>query len=405
MRIGLYGIYGVYNFGCEAIIRGVHKLLEDMYYDVEVIYFSYNYEYDKEVLKDLPIEVKRIKQKRNFVSRLVNKGCHLLEIPFMYLMFDYNEIINYVDELFLIGGDIITVPAVVREKKHYYYINEMVEFGKKALAKDVPVVLYGASVGPFGEYAKAMSYYEQNLKRYRSIVCREQVTKNYLYSLGITNTIFSPDPAFLVEGTVKSLKKKYIGINLSPLSLLEIYGECREANIIEFARLIQRIYKRYEMDIMLIPHVIAPDKNDDDLRFQQDLIEHLEVHFKEHVILAGYKRGFLGIKEQLPQCRFVVSARMHCAINALHESIPTIFLSYSQKGVGMCEYVYGNKDWVIDLKKLQDGLLDKMDAMLQNEAEIVASLERRNVEIQNYFQKQQKELKRVLGGNGVYGSI
>ena len=50
MKIGLYGIYGVYNFGCEAIVRGAVKLIHDLYPSAEIIYFTYNFEYDRNVL-------------------------------------------------------------------------------------------------------------------------------------------------------------------------------------------------------------------------------------------------------------------------------------------------------------------------------------------------------------------
>lgn len=34
MNIGLYGIYGVYNFGCEAIVRGTVQFIERVYPEV-----------------------------------------------------------------------------------------------------------------------------------------------------------------------------------------------------------------------------------------------------------------------------------------------------------------------------------------------------------------------------------
>ena len=53
MRIGLYGILGVYNFGCEAIVRGACQLIQRLYPEAQIIYFTYSYDYDKEALQDL----------------------------------------------------------------------------------------------------------------------------------------------------------------------------------------------------------------------------------------------------------------------------------------------------------------------------------------------------------------
>jgi len=40
MRIGLYGIGGVYNFGCEAIVRGAYKVIQGLYPGADIVYFS-----------------------------------------------------------------------------------------------------------------------------------------------------------------------------------------------------------------------------------------------------------------------------------------------------------------------------------------------------------------------------
>ena len=40
---------------------------------------------------------------------------------------------------------------------------------------------------------------------------------------------------------------------------------------------------------------------------------------------------------------------MHCAVNAITVSVPTLFLSYSEKAKGMAKFVYGSKDMIIAL--------------------------------------------------------
>ena len=60
MKVGLYGIRGVYNFGCEAIVRGVYQFINSIYPESEIIYFSYSADFDKAALADLNIEIRPI---------------------------------------------------------------------------------------------------------------------------------------------------------------------------------------------------------------------------------------------------------------------------------------------------------------------------------------------------------
>nr|WP_317354366.1 hypothetical protein [uncultured Agathobacter sp.] len=69
VRIGLYGIFGVYNFGCEAIVRGAYKFINKIYSDAQIMYFSYNYEYDRKALSDLDLVVVPIIKKASFTDK------------------------------------------------------------------------------------------------------------------------------------------------------------------------------------------------------------------------------------------------------------------------------------------------------------------------------------------------
>ncbi len=387
MKIGLYGIGGLYNFGCEAIVRGCCTYINRNYQNAEIIYYSSNYLYDSEVLQDIDITVKeiRVNPSIKFYKRAVNKVCRKAQIPFQYIINNYHQILREIDIVFFIGGDILTLPKFAMQKKRYFYMNSMVEFGKKAVESGIPIVLYGASVGPFGTYPKAVKYYAENLKKYEKIICREFTTIKYLESIGVYNTEFEPDPAFYVNANQdysSNVSPRFIGVNFSPLSLVQIYGRYSEEMIGEFSRILTRIYDRYHDDILLIPHVISKDILDDDYRFQQALIRHLPKEYQNHIQMADHRGGFLKIKAQLPQCKIVVSSRMHCAINALHENVPTIFLSYSAKSKGMCNFIYGDEKWVIDIKQIDELLLDKMDEMLQKQDEIREYLVKRINKIQ-----------------------
>ena len=401
MRIGLFGIYGVYNFGCEAIVRGTLEFLKLHEPSCQVTYYSFNYEYDLKMLNDLDIQVVKVENNNNILKKIINKLMWITKYDGCLLPYDYKKILNNSDALYFIGGDIYTIPAINREKKVYRYINSLVEFGKKATAKGIPIILYGASVGPFGDFKKAINYYKKALRSYKMIVCREEVSINYLKTLSLDNLLFSPDPAFLVENKKNNCKTsaKYIGVNLSPLSLNEIYGSNNQEQIIKFSSILLKIYEEFGKDILLLPHVISNDPRDNDYEFMKKIIDTLDEKDKKHFIIADSENGFLGIKEQILNCSMVVSARMHCAINAIHENVPTIFLSYSQKSIGMCKYIYGNEKWVIDIKKVEELLLGKMKQMMIERDSIINLLTLRNEEIKKSIRNDTLVIRKELFGS------
>lgn len=388
MRVGLYGILGVYNFGCEAIIRGACNLIKKIYPDSEIIYFSYSYEYDTIHLSDLPIKIYEVKVSNNILKRAVNSLLRRVNSEKRILMMNFKAIMDEVDVIFSIGGDIYTIPEVIRRKNTYPYYNNLVDFCNHAINEGKEVFLYGASVGPFGEYKKAVNYYKKNLSRYTKIVCREYVTMDYLKNIGLNNIMFLPDPALQVRGKDNSqIPSKYIGINLSPLSLNELYGSYDDNSVKALAHLLSQIYDRFKMDLLFIPHVISKDENDNDLLFMQQVLKFIDGALVSHIKIADYNSGFLGLKNQLRECHLVVSARMHCAINAIDEGVPAIFLTYSQKSIGMCEYIYGTDKWTVDMKKAETELIHKIDDMMNQENDIAEYIRHRNIEIQQYFEE------------------
>lgn len=401
MRIGLFGIGGVYNYGCEAIVRGTSNFIKMHYPDCQVIYFSKNYAYDSNALRDTDIDVVEIKAANNLLKKVINKLCLLTGIELRIPVFETEKVLGYVDELYFIGGDIFTIPEKLREQPRYSYVNELIEFGKRAVKREIPIVLYGASVGPFGDYEKAVLYYKNTLQKYYKIVCRESVTIDYLNSIGVDNTVFSPDPAFLVNATkssesTESCEKRFIGVNLSPLSLNELYGDGAKQTE-RMKNLLLKIYNEFNEEILLLPHVISEDINDNDYQFMKSLMDSMTLEEKKHFHIADYKGGFLGIKEQLYSCKVVISARMHCAINAMHEGIPTILLSYSQKSIGMCKYVYGTDKWVLPIKDMEDSLIPTIKEMMMQREELENTLQQRILEIDQYILENRNSMRKLLG--------
>ena len=385
IRVGLYGIYGTYNFGCEAIVRGAVKFLRNIYKNCKIVYFSYSYEFDRKALSDLDIKIVPVENKHTFTERAINKALRILKFEKQLFTIPFKDIMDQIDVVFSIGGDIYTIPAYLRERERYPYYNHLVDFCDRAISHGKKVIVYGASVGPFGKYKKAVDYYVKNLRKYEKILCREQNSVDYLRSLGLNNMTFFPDPAFTVRlEQTEEVEKNYIGVNLSPLSLNETNGSYGEKEVKSMASLMDRLIDETGEKLLFVPHVVSKNPNDNDYLFLKEVCN--EMANKGKVTFADYSGGFLGIKKQLRECKIVISARMHCAINAVCENVPTIFLSYSQKSIGMCKYVYGNDKWVIKLEDINKDLIGKTKEMLDDREKASRVLVARNKEILKFLQ-------------------
>lgn len=381
-RIGLYGVGGLYNYGCEAIVRGTTELVRRVAPDASITYFTPRAEDDGRQVTDLGIDVVQMPTaKRSLPLRVLGKASRLLAVPFDATGESYDTVLEGCDVLVSIGGDIYTIPEHVRRKGRYPYFNRLVRLGQLARARGVCEVIMGASIGPFGSFERAVDYYADHLRTCAAIFCRERVTMKYLDSIGVSaNTVLMPDPAFFVDnpaGLPSYEEAQYLGVNLSPLSLRELQGRVSEDAVERLARQVEALMDETGLPALLVPHVFAPRAEDNDEAFLRLLLGKLDEGHRKRCELVAPK-GFIDAKRYLAQCRLVVAARMHCAVNAICVGIPTVFLSYSKKSIGMCELVYGSREWVVPLGDA-DGLKESA-LSLYGEREAVHDLLQKRVE-------------------------
>lgn len=389
MRIGLIGIYGLYNYGCEAIIRGTYELTKKAWPDSQIIFYTFNLEEDTLILKDTDINIKQVPIKKYLLLlRIVNKLLRLLSIDKQYNHWDSGKVISELDLVISVGGDIYTIPKYVLKNNLEEKFNPIVEFGKKVIKK-IPMFIWGASIGPFGEKQKIKNYYFNHLKDINQIFCREYTSYNYLKSNGLINNIqLCSDPAFYVKSDKIPRKleknKTKIALNLSPLSIKEQVGDTYESFNKDIIEVLQDLSTIENVEITLVPHVKSPLSIDDnDLHYLKQIYESIPVTFKEKVSLLENENGFLETKSFLKTCNIVIAARMHCAVNAVTEGIPTIFLTYSQKSLGMTNHIYGSTYWSIPLLNIKTELKDKVVEMLSKQDAISIEISNRIIEIKN----------------------
>jgi colanic acid/amylovoran biosynthesis protein len=386
--IGLYGIWGVYNYGCEAIIRGTEIIIRKMWPDANIKYVSPRPEDDLNRLKGCNVEI--VPRKFHKLPSIDRLNSTLGEKTGFYSKKFFHEDLKWTetcDMIFSIGGDLYTLPPGYKDPKIKKYYNPLIHFEKIMKAREKKFIIWGASIGPFEGYPKAKKAFTDQLHQTDLITSREPVTTNYLKNLGIENVTECIDPAFMVPRP-KNIKnninvnKLHIGINLSPLSAIYSFkSNMRDKLIKEQVNLITSLIKKFDAYITLIPHVVCGfDINDDDLRYLKLVKSQIDIDLIDHVEIIEEDIGFIGTKEILANCNIVLAARMHCAINSLSLGVPTIFLAYSKKAYGMAEYVYGNSKWVIPLKGMNDTekVLHVLNRLIDEYNELISDLDKLN---------------------------
>ncbi len=346
-KVLLIGIDGVYNYGCEAIVRGTVEILKAVNPKIEVTYASYNFEDDRKRLSDCDIKIlPRPKRRRWSWYNIVRKCLSYLHIPYVVPYDKLDWVVGF-DTVFSIGGDIYTLAS------NGSYNASLPLFLEQLQQRGIKYILWGASVGKFEENHLALRFFSHHLSKINLIVSRESNTWEYLQSLNLNaNLCLAPDPAFLVKNPVNLVPEQHegiiIGINLSPLSALYEYGSIEEAVAIQ-AEAVIRLIERRGGEGLFLPHVLSPDKSDNDLLYMKAIYDKLPKNFQDKIMIIDSDPGFVGLKRFIVKCDYVIAARMHCAINAITVSVPTLFLSYSEKAKGMAEFVYGSKDMVVAL--------------------------------------------------------
>lgn len=387
MKIGFYGISGLYNYGCEAIIRGSVSFLKTIFgNNIEIIYFSYCYDYDISVIGDLNIKVINLNRKNSIIKKIVSKLFDLTRIPYIpFYRKDFKKIREMTDIVFSIGGDIYTIPAYFLKRDKYAYANRIVSCGNYIMKNKEKYFIWGASIGPFGEYKKAKNYYFNHLKKVNLIVARENNCVKYLKDNGLDNVYFLPDPAFWVKPLpYVTMEQKYIGFNFSPLSLNEVKGNVSKTDLEIIAKEITTIIDKTGYDCLLIPHVINPyNENDNDLSMLNAIFNILPPKIKNKTIWVG-NSSFVEIKKELKKCHVLIAARMHCAINGVSEYVPTLFLSYSEKAKGMSNFIYGTDEWCLPINQIENNLARKTMEMLSKKDKIKKYLESRIKDIRDF---------------------
>lgn len=359
----LYGHNGSGNHGCEAIVRSTCKILREGFGDIDITLASGNTNEDREYELD---KLTSLINEKNTVSKLslpyINaylniklKKNGLESEKLAYRKTFYNVEKDTI--AFSIGGDNYCYPGYERFTMLHNMLRE----------RNIKTVLWGCSVEP----SKINDFMKEDLVNYDLIIARETLTYDALKGIG-ANVKLYPDPAFQLNKIEKELPKNFkenntVGINISPMVMNKesILG----ITIENYIELMKYILENTDMNVVLIPHVIWEDNNDD-----RKPSKFLYDKFKDtnRVVLIEDDNCEV-LKGYISRCRFFIGARTHSTIAAYSTCVPTLVIGYSVKAKGIAKDIFGTyKNYVLPVQSLsnKDDLINAFEWMKNNEDDI-----------------------------------
>ncbi len=391
----LAGNWAYSNLGCEAIVRGTTTVLRE---GIGECYFISHY-FTEQKCSDAQRETDPSIIHRPFpffpryslpwIQDQIER--RLFHRPPFSRAYSKTLVRSFegAQAVLMLGGDTFSP----------YYDDADTYFGLSSVAvsQNLPVAIWGASIGPFSDDRDYESWATEKLRQISLLCVRETETLSYLESIGLKqNVVLSADPAFHLEPSpcklpseiVKVLAGGCIGLNLSPLlwRYMSDYEPSHswQKNLQSWvqlaAEIIRNLLNRFSMPILLIPHVFSEvgDEMRDDYLFLHRVTK--MVREPDGVFLLGPGLNAAQTKWVIGQTSVFCGARSHSTLAAISSCVPTICIGYSMKARGISKDVYGHLDWLIKGQDLVDTSIlgDRMASLYERESEVRSHLERMN---------------------------
>jgi colanic acid/amylovoran biosynthesis protein len=376
----LAGNGSYFNRGCEAITRGTVRILRRHFGEPEFVAVS-SYKNRKQYMEQSRNETdpaivhrKMIQIYRRFDPMWFAIQSLRLFRPGMIKHIMYREMkpwLSAASAVLSLGGDNYSV-YYNRTARNYVYLDDLV------LERGRPMVIWGASIGPFSKYPSYEKFMMDHLRRVH-ILARESETAGYLAGHGLEENVhLVADPAFVMEpvrppeGLVPEPGEGAVGLNLSPLMARFVTGGDTGAWRRIAGEIVERILRLTEGEVFLIPHVTGVPSNDDYL-FMADAMEATGRAERDRVILVPPVLNGPETKWVIGRMSIFAGARTHSTIAALSSGVPTVSFAYSMKARGINRDIYGHLDWCLEPDDMTPDLASETLARMSSERDHVRS--------------------------------
>ena len=398
------------NRGCEAIVRGTTKILRAHFKDprfLSLSHFQNEKQYQQQCLQETDEAITHLHSYRLSKRKIAQNFWKPFYLGYVYDHFRrpealkyriYKQMLPYLDDaaaVLSVGGDNYSLDYGV--PKAFTDLDDI------AIQKGRPIILWGASVGPFSAMPDYERYMSDHLQKVTGIFARESATIEYLESIGVARNVYSvADPAFLMDPVkperiedVLPLDEEAIGLNLSPLMAKYVTGGDLEAWTSKAASIIESVAKTTGMPVYLIPHVTNPTSNDHE--FMQRALSLIKDR-NGSITLISPEYNAAETKWIISQMTLFAGARTHATIAALSTSVPTLSFAYSIKAQGINRDIFGHTDYCMEPTDLDaETVASRVTAMLDESAALRNDLAGRIPGVQRSALSAGMGLKHLIG--------
>jgi colanic acid/amylovoran biosynthesis protein len=377
------------NRGCEAIVRSTVALLKDQFGDVEVLVPSVDIARDSAQWPDaaehgvrfvrayLPPPTRYWVQLQSLPLPLIKRAGWPFPMP-RWL----RRQLETVDAVLAVGGDNYSLD--------YRLPTPIMSVDSWAMDMGRPVMLWGASVGPFEREPEFVEPVTRHLARMHFVATGESMSHDYLvHKLGLRNVIRMAEPSFMLGKEPVDLvpfwpsgEGHVLGLNVS--RMLERHKRRDKDVHAELEAFIRHAVNEHRLGVLLIPHAdpLREDTHGGDARYMAPLLDRL-ADLGDAVKMMPNTFNAAQTKYVISYLRFFIGARAHAVIAALSSGVPTVSIAYSVKACGINRDMFGSQETVLQARNLSARSLgESLERLLQREDALRGLLEQRLTEWQ-----------------------
>lgn len=369
------------NRGCEAIVRGTMNILRSEFQELSVtagvIASSQVFEHQISNENDDEIQSFAITPpggKRWSRNWILDQSNRRLGTKFFPQSFDLSRHALRSNVALEIGGDHYSLDY----GRPDFFVNSDRYLQKRG----IPVVLWGASVGPFDAEPKYAQRMFSHLRSLAAVMVRESDSFEYLRSNGVEDNVhLVADPAFLMEAERPpdevlgfEMPENAIGINISKMVAYyrgEVSRNVRLDDWIETCVDLVRSASDLGRPIVLVPHVGSAERCTDDFELLFKVQNSLLKNDSIRINCIAKDLSAAQMKWVISKCSVFAGARTHATIAGLSSGVPTLSIGYSQKANGINRDCYGNLEHLIHVADLSASSFGTgLEKLLNKEADI-----------------------------------
>ena len=402
-RFYLNGIHSLENRGVDAIVRSTAALLKEEFGEVELFFPSKNILLDQSLWPNsqedgvyfIKLYSPFYRRPWQFIQRKLGFFLPNLLWPFPFPS-KFIAFLQTIDIVLSVGGD--------NYSSEYGFPSFLIGVDDLAIKMNKPIILWGASIGPFAKNKNIETIMAKHLSNMSLITVRETLSEEYVKkNLSLQNTMLFPDSAFSLQPKHVDLKSfwpivnqdRVVGLNVSPY--LQRFGDDSADYVNEFCRFIEALITEHNCSVLLIPHVIVRSNAlEDDLSILRKIYMQLN-HLTAKVSLLDDQHDSAQIKYIIGNCKYFIGARTHSTIGALSSFIPTLSIAYSVKASGINKDLFNHEEYVLDISNVtSETLMNGFQKLVNDEFEIKQALERKISSINSELRKATSLLKQIV---------